>query len=99
MDPARRRLIVWIAVAAVLAVAAAVYPKVKEMARGPLSEKSLQPQAVSLLPEGNDPRVISIGVTWTESGWCVGQFQATAIETKTEVRLGTVVSRLYANDM
>jgi hypothetical protein len=99
MDPARRRLIVWIAVAAVLAVAAAVYPKVKEMARGPLSEESLQPQAVSLLPEGNDPHVISIGVTWTESGWCVGQFQATAIETTTEVRLGTVVSRLYANDM
>lgn len=69
------------------------------MALGPLTEESLQPQVVSLLPEGNDPRVISIGVTWTEPGWCVGQFQVKATETATEVRVGTVVSRLNANDM
>ena len=45
-----------------------------------------------LLPEGNDPRLIDVGVAWSESGWCVGQFRVQSVaETATEIKLGMVV--------
>jgi hypothetical protein len=37
-----------------------------------------------------------VAVTWTEAGWCLGQFQAQAKETSTEVRLGAVISREHS---
>lgn len=58
-----------------------------------VSETSLQPQAVRLLPPGNDPRGVTVEVTWLKDGWCVGEFQAQATETATEVRLGPVIDR------
>jgi hypothetical protein len=60
-------------------------------------ETSLQPQTVRLLPVGNDPRAVMVGVTWTADGWCSGQFQAQAAETASEVRFGAVISREYPN--
>ena len=58
------------------------------------TEQSLQPQAILLLPPGNDPRSLEVGVRWTQQGWCVGQFQARVTETAAEVRFGQVVSRI-----
>jgi hypothetical protein len=98
MNASRRWLILVTGVVLVLAVAVAVYPSFSQFERGPLTELSLQPQAV-LLPEGNDPRDVMVGVHWLEAGWCKGQFSVRATETTTEVRVGTVVSRLYANDV
>jgi hypothetical protein len=99
MIPALRRLIVMIGAVAVIAGAAALYPRLQEQAPGALTDGSLQPQAVLLLPEGNDPRVIEIGVIWTEPGWCIGQFDVKATETATEVRVGPVAGHVNANDM
>jgi len=61
--------------------------------RSGVTATSLQPQAVRLLPPGNDPRGVRVGVTWLKDGWCVGEFQAQATETATEVRLGSVIDR------
>ncbi|BCJ74808.1 hypothetical protein CS0771_43520 [Catellatospora sp. IY07-71] len=54
-----------------------------------------QPQAVRLPGEHDAPRVITIGVTWPDNGYCSGQLTASAIETATEVRVQDVVSREY----
>jgi hypothetical protein len=99
MHLTRRWLVILTTSAVVVAVLVAVYPSVAQLARGRLTESSLEPRAVMLLPEGNDPRVVMVGVTWSESGWCVGQFHVTSTETTTDVRVGTVVSRLYENDV
>jgi hypothetical protein len=61
-----------------------------------VTEDALRPVGVMLLPPGNDPRGVMVAVTWTEQGWCSGQFHAQATETSTEVRLGAVVSRLHS---
>jgi hypothetical protein len=61
------------------------------------TEVPLEPQSVRLLPPGNDPRQIEVGVKWSKDGWCVGQFQAQATETATEVRLGPVIDHEYPN--
>ena len=61
--------------------------------RSGVTATSLQPQPVRLLPPGNDPRGVRVGVTWLKDGWCVGEFQAQATETATEVRLGSVIDR------
>jgi hypothetical protein len=54
-----------------------------------VSEISLQPQFVS--PQVD--RAVTIGFTWTASGYCAGQFRVNAIETATQVRVGNVMSR------
>ena len=45
--------------------------------RSGVIETALQPQA-ALQPQivrlGADPRTISVGFTWTEEGWCLGDF-------------------------
>jgi hypothetical protein len=41
-------------------------------------ETTMQPQVVRL---GTDPRTISVGVTWLEGGWCLGEFEARSTET------------------
>jgi len=86
---ARRRLLVLMG--AGVAVAALVF--LLDRRQLGVSETLLQPQSVMLLPPGNDPRRIDVGVVWLKPGWCVGQFRAEATETATEVWLGTVVSR------
>jgi hypothetical protein len=65
--------------------------------RSGVTETSLQPQAVRLLPAGNDPRSVTVGVMWLKDGWCVGEFRAQATETASEVRLGSVIDRQYSH--
>jgi hypothetical protein len=67
------------------------------VARDGVTETQHQPQVVKLLGEGGDPLVVMIGVTWTKDGYCSGQFEVQATETPTEIRVGTVLSREYAN--
>jgi hypothetical protein len=88
--PRRRSVILLVATVALVVVLLVLVRRPWEAG---VTEKSLQPQAVMLLPPGNDPRVGEVGVLWTKPGWCVGQFRAEATETATEVWLGTVVSR------
>jgi hypothetical protein len=57
----------------------------------------LEPQSVTLLPPGNDPRQIDVNVIWLQNGWCLGQFRAQATETTTQVRLGPVIDHEYPN--
>jgi hypothetical protein len=98
MNVTRPRLIAVAATALVVGtVAAVVFLGVQQLARSRVTEVSLQPQAVRLLGEGGDPLVVMVGVTWREDGYCSGQFHVKATETTTEVRVGTVVSRLYSN--
>ena len=47
----------------------------------------LQPQVEKL---GADPRVISVGVSWSEDGWCLGEFEARATETASQVRVAMI---------
>ncbi len=60
-----------------------------------VTETEVQPQAVRLPATGSDPHSIAVGVTWTQDGWCIGQFQAQATESSREVRLGPVISHNY----
>ncbi len=50
-------------------------------------ETPIEPQIVKV---GTDPRTISVGVTWLEDGWCLGEFEARATETSSEVRVAMV---------
>ncbi len=59
--------------------------------RGGVTEAAVQPQVVRL---GTDLHNISVGVTWTEDGWCLGEFQARAVETPSEVRVAVVHRQL-----
>lgn len=52
-----------------------------------LIEIELQPQIARL---SVDPRNISVGATWTEGGWCIGEFQARATETPSEIRVAMI---------
>jgi len=94
-----RRARAWIpglvAALLIIGVPAAIVAGVLLYQRSGITETSLQPQAVRLLPPGNDPRGVRVGVTWLKDGWCVGEFQAQATETATEVRLGPVIDRQY----
>ena len=63
----------WIVIAAGLAAAVAVALGVlvalqREQSR--VIEASLQPQAIQL--GTGDPRLVLIGVTWIQGGWCAG---------------------------
>jgi hypothetical protein len=55
--------------------------------RSGVIETALQPQVIQL---GADPRTISVGVKWTEEGWCLGEFQARATETSSGVRVAMI---------
>jgi hypothetical protein len=94
MNVTRRRLVVVVMVALALVVAIV---GIEQFARSRVSEESLQPQAVRLLGEGGDPLVVMVGATWKQDSYCSGQFHVKATETISEVRVGTVVSRLYGN--
>jgi len=83
----KRQVLIVAAIACVaLLVAGLLWPDRVEETRH-------QPEAVRLLGEGGDPLVIMIGVTWSQEGYCSGQFSVQATETASEVRVGTVVSR------
>jgi hypothetical protein len=60
-------------------------------------ETPLEPQSVTLLPPGNNPRQVDVNVIWFKNGWCLGQFRAQATETNTQVRLGPVIDHEYPN--
>lgn len=95
MSRTRRRLV---AAAAALTCAGLGTVAVGFFGFGPLdrpavTETRLEPQRVSVLGQGGDPLVLMVGVTWTEEGYCDGQFEVHATESATEVRIGTVVSR------
>ena len=66
---------------------------------GPLSvigvdERRVEPRSVALLGQGGDPLVVMVRFPWPGDGFCSGQFHVDAVETATQVRIGTVVSRV-----
>jgi hypothetical protein len=63
-----------------------------------VTETSLQPRAV-LQDPGVDPRLVSVGVTWTQEGWCVGEFHVKAFETSSQVKVDAVIDRQSSNGM
>lgn len=76
-----------IAVLLIVGVPGALVVGVLWYQRSGVIEIALQPQVVRL---GADPRNISVGVTWTEEGWCLGDFHARATETSTDVRVAMI---------
>jgi hypothetical protein len=96
MNATRRRLVVVTAVALVLAVVAAVYLDREQLLFGPATDVSIQPRFVSPVGDGGDPLVVMVGFTWTETGYCYGQFHVKANESTTQVRVGPVISRTYS---
>ena len=60
--------------------------------RSQVTVRVLQPEAVQL-EAGGSSRTISVGVSWPEDGYCIGQFQVEARETSAQVRVIDVVSR------
>jgi hypothetical protein len=83
-----------------LAAACALLAGVAACSVGPFADHvtvtQLKPQSYSTLGEGGDPLVLVISVTWTKDGYCSGQFTVEATETRTEVRVGSVVSREHS---
>ena len=66
---------------------------------GPLSaigvdERRVEPRSVALLGQGGDPLVVMVRFPWPGDGFCSGQFHVEATESATQVRVGTVVSRV-----
>jgi hypothetical protein len=92
VNPTRRWLNAIAAIAVAVVTVAAVLFGVQEV-RSLVRETSLQPQAVRLLGEGGDPLVVLVGVTWTEDGYCPGEFHVHATETTTKVKVGAVIRR------
>ena len=91
-----RRLRIAVAVAAPVALVLAVAGC---LGAGPLSvigvdERHVEPQSVALLGQGGDPLVGVVRFPWPGDGFCSGQFHVDAAETATQVRVGTVVSRV-----
>ncbi len=62
------------------------------VAPGPIVTQH-EPQKVLL--DHSSPKLLKIGVAWSEDGYCSGQFTLSVTETPTEVRVGTVTSRDY----
>jgi hypothetical protein len=92
---ARRRLLVLGVVGLALSAAAVlVYLGVSNY--NTVTETALQPRAV-LQDQGVDPRIVQVGVTWTQEGWCLGEFQVQASETGSEVKVDAVIDRQSAN--
>jgi hypothetical protein len=79
---------------AVAAVSGLVYVGVSHY--NALTETTLRPRAVMQDP-GVDPRLVEVGVTWTQEGWCVGEFHVKATETSSEVKEDSVIDRQSAN--
>lgn len=92
----RRRAIIASAAAAVGVLALVSYEAIQREG-AQVSEEMLEPEAVQLLPQGNDPHVVMIGVTWMQQGWCLGQFHTKSTETTNEVIVGTVSARMDQN--
>src|SRR5260370_20650765 len=57
-------------------------------------DTSIRPESLSAGGFG-DTTDYRVFFTWTEDGYCVGQFHVTATETATQVRVGPVISRRY----
>jgi hypothetical protein len=93
LAPRRRLQVLSAAGLAIAAVAALVYIGVSNNS---VSETVLQPRAV-LQDAFADPRIVEIGVDWTQEGWCLGEFYVQASETPSEVKVNTVTDRLSAN--
>jgi hypothetical protein len=50
-----------------------------------------------LQDQGVDPRIVQVGVPWTQEGWCVGEFRVKASETSSEVKVDSVIDRQSAH--
>ncbi len=81
---------VWLAIAGYYGHGAFAAPGVVETRH--------EPEVMRELGEGSDPLVVMVGFAWPEDGYCSGQFRVAAIESSTEVRVGTVISRLLTRD-
>jgi len=92
----RRLLVVATVVAYALIFGTGLSLLKDQLSFGPPTEVSIQPRFVSPSHQGNDPLVVGVGFTWTESGYCSGQFNVRATETTTQVRVGAVISRTYS---
>jgi hypothetical protein len=97
MGVGRLRLRLLVSGAVGLAVAAAtvlVYAGVSHY--NALTETTLEPRAVMQDP-GVDPRLVEVGVTWTQEGWCVGEFHAKSSVSSSEVKVEAVIDRVSAH--
>jgi hypothetical protein len=83
----------WI-IAAFIAAGVAVYFVGPHLMPSEVIETSIQPDV--LIPNGSgDTTQFSVGFTWIEGGYCVGQFEVKATESANQVRVGQVISRKY----
>ena len=89
----RRHQVLGAAGLGVAGLAALVYIGVSHNA---VAETVLQPRAVIQDP-GADPRTVEVVVTWTQEGWCLGEFHVEASETPSEVKVDAIIDRLSAN--
>lgn len=73
---------------------AAVYFGGRQLIQPQFIDTSIPPESLS--PGGfGDTTDFNVFFTWTEDGYCVGQFHVTATETTTQVKVGPVISRRY----
>lgn len=97
MTGTRGRAALWVGVAvAVVLSATVVYLVYDRLQSTQISQKSIQPEFVT--PVGADGSLtnVDVGFPWTEQGYCAGQFQVKATETRSQIRVGVVVSRTYS---
>jgi hypothetical protein len=94
MNAPGHRLISVVGLTLMLSVGPVVSGCQLESTPGRVTERPFEPQALDPVDPSGDPRAVLIGFIWPEDGYCTGQFHAKATETSTQVRVGTVISRL-----
>jgi len=84
----------WFIAGALVLLVAAIYFGGHQLTRPQFIDTSIPPDSLS--PGGfGDTTDFRVFFTWTEDGYCVGQFHVKATETATQVRVGPVISRRY----
>ena len=96
MSGKRRVLLGSVTAIALVAVAMAVYLGREQLMFGDATDVSILPQFVSPVGEDGNPLNVLVGFTWTQNGYCTGQFHVKVSETTTQVRVGAVISRTYS---
>jgi hypothetical protein len=96
LEAKRRRLVALTLGVIVLAGAVAIYLNRDDLRFGRPTDVSIQPRFVSPIGDGGNPLVVLVGFTWTEKGYCSGQFHVKANESPAEVTVGDVISRTYS---
>jgi hypothetical protein len=86
----RRWLPFLVAAVVIVGIPAGIVVGMRAYQPSGVTETSIQPQAVRL---GTDSRTISVGVTWLENGWCLGEFEASATETSSEIGVAVIHKR------